>query len=170
MIVISIHLMLWFNHSKPIGAKVHIKFQYILCCGSTISVMFRAFRALKFQYILCCGSTLYVHARNMYGIVFQYILCCGSTVFADNSISKIIISIHLMLWFNWVMILVFGLAIAISIHLMLWFNQDKKQNQKRKKSFQYILCCGSTSFKFNFWRDFFNFNTSYVVVQRSCWY
>ena len=77
--LISIHLMLWFNSFFLFGTSF-IK---------------------KFQYILCCGSTLYVHARNMHGIIFQYILCCGSTpVLIPFPTIIINISIHLMLWFN----------------------------------------------------------------------
>ena len=49
-----------------------------------------------------------------------------------------------MLRFNLCGISAKNYAWIISIHLMLRFNQDKKQTQKRKKIFQYILCYGST--------------------------
>mgnify|MGYP001623285877 CR=1 FL=1 len=101
---ISIHLMLWFN-GMTINQYTHmgIEFQYILCCGSTEFERANASVYIKFQYILCCGST-------------YFILCYYYAV--------IMISIHLMLWFNWYF---------LYIYILNW-------------EFQYILCCGSTKY------------------------
>ena len=79
----------------------------------------------KFQYILCCGSTiteLEVEARETR---FQYILCCGSTPFGNCRIPEKNISIHLMLRFNFKNQLPYAQFIGISIHLMLRFNLEK---------------------------------------------
>ena len=57
LIVISIHLMLRFNSVEQIKAMFLLKFQYILCYGSTRHVSACAHAKTLFQYILCYGST-----------------------------------------------------------------------------------------------------------------
>ena len=120
-----------------------IKFQYILCYGSTGAKDQNGLPIFKFQYILCYGSTQsaskfslwnlnfntsYVTVqRLMSGIEqqvneFQYILCYGSTTFP------------------------------------LWKLSGNK--------FQYILCYGSTGKIATWRRSHLDFNTSYVTVQR----
>ena len=98
-----------------------------------------------------------------------------------------VISIHLMLWFNWIRSHGIILRLCISIHLMLWFNSHCWVRGKYGKTisihlmlwfnhagiiaynyfhtFQYILCCGSTFFHGFVMKYSFDFNTSYVVVQ-----
>ena len=76
--LISIHLMLWFNLKKIPKPSLIITFQYILCCGSTKA------------YPLCTAfvsdfNTSYVVVQRLYNLRRLY---------------GIIISIHLMLWFN----------------------------------------------------------------------
>ena len=39
--------------------NVHLQFQYILCCGSTLWYSIKGGDFLAFQYILCCGSTFF---------------------------------------------------------------------------------------------------------------
>ena len=102
--------------------------------------------------------------------------------------SSYLISIHLMLWFNFIRNLVYDNPHIISIHLMLWFNYKVHFLPYTTNAFQYILCCGSTStktiiknipknisihlmlwFNHNFHGNAlyqYHFNTSYVVVQQ----
>ena len=97
---ISIHLMLRFNKKARWYLEKAIKFQYILCYGSTVfnrnfshrkshfntsyvtvqpNLKPKTNSSKKFQYILCYGSTF----KKTIGIrtpqEFQYILCYGST-------------------------------------------------------------------------------------------
>ena len=98
---ISIHLMLRFNKKARWYLEKAIKFQYILCYGST--VFNRNFSHRKshfntsyvtvqrsltigvssnlatFQYILCYGSTSISPNFCLSVFRFQYILCYGST-------------------------------------------------------------------------------------------
>ena len=96
-------------------------------------------------------NTSYVMVQLLYELTkhanaeFQYILCYGSTLYSLRKWIKIIISIHLMLWFNVVNFLKGLVNFLISIHLMLWFNIY--YNPKKTIKFK-------------------NFNTSYVMVQR----
>ena len=76
------------------------------------------------------------------------------------------ISIHLMLWFNVIVKCPSSFQPKISIHLMLWFNTLTATFTNSLLTFQYILCCGSTPKKQNLLFCFWNFNTSYVVVQQ----
>ena len=78
-LIISIHLMLWFNFLLREFGMSDISFQYILCYGSTFRLLIVLKEFKGFQYILCYGST-------------------NPTYFLKSS--KILISIHLMLWFN----------------------------------------------------------------------
>ena len=48
---------------------------------------------------------------------------------------------------------------------MLLFNREKLFKKRVKNKFQYILCYYSTKIKKNFNRIFYNFNTSYVIIQ-----
>ena len=49
---------------------------------------------------------------------------------------------------------------------MLWFNEHQNLVKEPQKSFQYILCCGSTrASEMGISKNGY-FNTSYVVVQR----
>ena len=77
------------------------------------------------------------------------------------------ISIHLMLWFNSALATPVLIVTAISIHLMLWFNQSNGGDYLVLSTFQYILCCGSTFLIKKICLLKLNFNTSYVVVQRN---
>ena len=99
--VISIHLMLWFNFLLREFGMSDISFQYILCYGSTFRLLIVLKEFKGFQYILCYGST-------------------NPTYFLKSS--KILISIHLMLWFNNNRKVPVPKPPQISIHLMLWFN------------------------------------------------
>mgnify|MGYP006935865280 CR=1 FL=1 len=51
---------------------------------------------------------------------------------------------------------------------MLLFNREKLFKKRVKNKFQYILCYYSTKIKKNFNRIFYNFNTSYVIIQPMC--
>ncbi len=75
-----------------------------------------------FQYILCYGSTGIVLFPPFVFLSFQYILCYGSTLLFRNFLPVDLISIHLMLRFN------YG-----------WYS-----NIWIRRKFQYILCYGST--------------------------
>ena len=76
----------------------------------------------KFQYILCCGSTIppfyyfvaFLDFNTSYVVVQQTL---NRTDCGRNRIS-----IHLMLWFNSKTRSTMWYAFRISIHLMLWFN------------------------------------------------
>ena len=72
-----------------------------------------------------------------------------------------------MLWFNCFIVHHLGNFVSISIHLMLWFNRASDWKAGSHWTFQYILCCGSTIIKKFIFNLRKNFNTSYVVVQRS---
>ena len=93
--------MLWFNYSKSIthqNAKYFntsyvmvqlgktvitlsaVRFQYILCYGSTVLLAINTDYERPFQYILCYGSTFFFVQGNIQTLQFQYILCYGSTV------------------------------------------------------------------------------------------
>ena len=118
---ISIHLMLRFNLTVPNVKGFFLRFQYILCCGST-AYSSDLYRRTGFQYILCCGSTLLWLSNQSFRLLFQYILCCGSTDSMLHGKSTI-------------------------------------------RGFQYILCCGSTRILALILALIFHFNTSYVAVQ-----
>ena len=98
---ISIHLMLRFNYTVDEIYHILVRFQYILCYGSTVNFLKGLVNFLGFQYILCYGSTEFKTAKSLYVIAFQYILCYGSTLyFLYSRQGRDIISIHLMLRFN----------------------------------------------------------------------
>ena len=135
--------MLWFNDYFNFLLDKKIAFQYILCCGSTPFNTLFLLLLLSFQYILCCGSTAF---KDTYVTISQY-FNTSYVVVQRNQRNRTVfcttISIHLMLWFN------------IVRGYILWF----------KWLFQYILCCGSTSFCLIYQAWYQYFNTSYVVVQ-----
>ena len=71
--------MLRFNLQAFLYIVAIVKFQYILCYGSTYKKKRLKPSFYKFQYILCYGST---PKKVFYKIIqkkFQYILCYGST-------------------------------------------------------------------------------------------
>ena len=70
-----------------------------------------------------------------------------------------------MLWFNFQVLIFFSILILISIHLMLWFNYVGKSTFVDGIEFQYILCYGSTALLNQGLTLAGNFNTSYVMVQ-----
>ena len=136
--------MLWFNPLILLHPSLSILFQYILCCGST-RLAHKCPACLHiFQYILCCGSTTDRVPSSSGAFLFQYILCCGSTLrvltgsasgsyfntsyvvvqhsFIISIKYGVMISIHLMLWFNVALVFRSLVNCIISIHLMLWFN------------------------------------------------
>ena len=99
---ISIHLMLWFNFSlvTTLVGRIAISIHLMLWFNGT-GLAFDG-EPMEFQYILCCGSTFYVLSYTGMRVGFQYILCCGST--QDEKYRMVLdrgISIHLMLWFNY---------------------------------------------------------------------
>ena len=98
----------------------------------------------SFQYILCCGSTIKQLLKYAPLSIFQYILCCGSTKHNLHAKKQ---------------------RLRISIHLMLWFNFVPFHAYSVSFTFQYILCCGSTCSAAKFTKKQYDFNTSYVVVQ-----
>ena len=124
--------MLWFNLSLEERIIDCLKFQYILCYGSTCFYSIKDYDITEFQYILCYGSTtskilsfhstsnISIHLMLWFNLIkdfkktnlcrFQYILCYGSTNLYIGLLSNLgIISIHLMLWFNhcWYVIAIF---------------------------------------------------------------
>ena len=68
--------MLWFNGEDQVKFKVIKRFQYILCCGSTIFIFHKKIPPKIFQYILCCGSTyrLRVSNQNMKNFNTSYVV------------------------------------------------------------------------------------------------
>ena len=99
-IFISIHLMLRFNSLKEAVEWLVYPFQYILCCGSTLNMLFSWILRVNFNtsYVAVqprVRNTPYLikkisihlmlrfnlHCKNNHTLefVFQYILCCGST-------------------------------------------------------------------------------------------
>ena len=158
--------MLWFNTNIGAYLSAYLRFQYILCCGSTILIQKVWYLLVKFQYILCCGSTL--NALNMAAIDkyisihlmlwfnncrgnglqhtngFQYILCCGSTKKCRKTQNG---------WEKFQYILCCGSTVP------------KITDMVGKVVFQYILCCGSTLMFYYSPTLIPDFNTSYVVVQ-----
>ena len=131
-----------------------LEFQYILCCGSTISVMFNAFSVLIFQYILCCGSTKFPSPFVPTYLEFQYILCCGSTflvirvgtklsefqyILCCGSTLYFLYPTFASVYFNTSYVAVqhdtgklHRKTMGISIHLMLRFNHLELQRMKNK--------------------------------------
>ena len=97
---ISIHLMLWFNPDFSKSYSVVLGFQYILCYGSTIPTFFITILIINF-------NTSYVMVQPHSGAGVK-------------------------------------LLHFISIHLMLWFNFVKTNSAPKIEIFQYILCYGST--------------------------
>ena len=141
---ISIHPMLRFNYlinNNFVGAK---KFQYILCYGSTkrrsgqrnfvqnfntsyVTVQPQARRQnhraqAKFQYILCYGSTWEIFFQDMLKRYFNTSYVTVQHICNSQGKWKLLISIHPMLRFNLLLLIVFV----------------------KKYKFQYILCYGST--------------------------
>ena len=102
-IFISIHLMLRFNSLKEAVEWLVYPFQYILCCGSTLNMLFSWILRVNF-------NTSYVavqpRVRNTPYLIKK-------------------ISIHLMLRFNFQKMEGFFCYVRISIHLMLRFNLIK---------------------------------------------
>ena len=76
---ISIHPMLRFNPFPKWELLNVIKFQYILCYGSTYDDSMLHGKSTIFQYILCYGSTGLIICSSRNNSIFQYILCYGST-------------------------------------------------------------------------------------------
>ena len=64
---------------EEINCRPQLKFQYILCYGSTAICGYAARLAYIFQYILCYGSTAFLRGGYDANSGFQYILCYGST-------------------------------------------------------------------------------------------
>ena len=85
--------------------RMRAKFQYILCCGSTLDCTIFWFVLKKFQYILCCGSTS-IYTRPFFTSTYFN----TSYVAVQRGDIKCLdffyfISIHLMLRFNfWIVI------------------------------------------------------------------
>ena len=151
---------------KTTNAKDKTAFQYILCYGSTSNSNLTITDSGIFQYILCYGSTSNSNLTITDSGIFQYILCYGSTtgrlrdtiagfhfntsyVTVQHFMYAIafdlkIISIHLMLRFNFVYSNLLSIPQYISIHLMLRFNPLSYPDSKEHFIFQYILCYGST--------------------------
>ena len=63
--------MLWFNEMALNGASKSKIFQYILCCGSTVTVWETVQALSEFQYILCCGSTKCFVSIDILGLNFN---------------------------------------------------------------------------------------------------
>ena len=142
---ISIHPMLRFNMYPHSGSCIKRNFNTsyvtVQLCGIGLRLVIR----IKFQYILCYGSTVfaiyasyaYPNFNTSYVTVqrcsaarasskrgrFQYILCYGSTRSQCSAYSR---------------------QNSISIHPMLRFNVELYTNKKDLDAFQYILCYGST--------------------------
>ena len=121
--VISIHPMLRFNLTVPNVSGLVLKFQYILCYGSTYLINNNFVGAKKFQYILCYGSTIIPFPIIIIPFLFQYILCYGST-FVMATEKEILFN------FN-----------TSYVTVQLWMFQQSTQTGSK---FQYILCYGST--------------------------
>ena len=80
--------MLRFNVGSSTFLTSLTSFQYILCYGSTIIILFFHVLNFKFQYILCYGSTFFSNGLLVLSLLFQYILCYGSTIGDDTSAIK----------------------------------------------------------------------------------
>ena len=76
------------------------------------------------------------------------------------------ISIHLMLRFNFVVLVLTGDYVEFQYILCYGSTQFVVPSTKPQKGFQYILCYGSTLPKSVPRSTLENFNTSYVTVQR----
>ena len=61
--------MLWFNVLEIAKYSAKGKFQYILCCGSTVLEIAKYSAKGVFQYILCCGST-FIKNGNMVEVIY----------------------------------------------------------------------------------------------------
>ena len=71
--------MLRFNHVGLIFVRMILLFQYILCCGSTVLVLFGWQRQENFNTSYVAVQLLASKNKSGLLILFQYILCCGST-------------------------------------------------------------------------------------------
>ena len=97
---ISTHLMLRFNLNHSLSVNKMPKFQYILCCGSTIIVLMNWLVLINFNtsYVAVQRSPKVMHASrkeyfNTSYVAVQLPITCQK--FIKNKIS-----IHLMLRFN----------------------------------------------------------------------
>ena len=138
--------MLRFNNALETKYRVLNVFQYILCYGSTGSLYWKPRRERKFQYILCYGSTSSSFIIIKIIKKFQYILCYGSTVAKTYQPNY---QQHFNTSYVTVQPSLTCLEIVlnkISIHPMLRFNHLHIVLSNGLVVFQYILCYGSTVF------------------------
>ena len=165
---VSIHLMLQFITKPAHATAVQSAFQYISCCSlssikqysyrivgsfNTSHVVVYHFATyvvinnIRFQYISCCSlsyaSPIYKHQPH----TFQYISCC---------------SLSLKLSINKSEKSVFQYISCCSLSLLLL------QQRMPEQQFQYISCCSLSISLLLFSLSKYCFNTSHVVVYRSC--
>ena len=143
--VISIHLMLWFNLCDFLQGIQLIIFQYILCCGSTMSTNTTKDKNSYF-------NTSYVVVQQHHLKTLQNLKS---------------ISIHLMLWFNITVFLWDNISIKRFQYILCCGSTIK--NTKTTLSFSNF----NTSYvvvqpQLSLYKSILNqhFNTSYVVVQQ----
>ena len=139
--------MLRFNAERMTRFMPYIKFQYILCYGSTLRENSKLNSHIRFQYILCYGSTLFCFLVLFGYETFQYILCYGSTGFKACDISATFISIHPMLRFN--------------------YNLRFLNTPRPDFNTSYVTVQLDHVYKLNM--TILYFNTSYVTVQLGFW-
>ena len=156
--------MLWFYMEFTGQIKGISKFQYISCYGSMAKGRTINNKWLVFQYISCYGSIiciikicLYIPYFNTSHVMVLY----GRLPKMQN---RILISIHLMLWFYAGYSVKSIILQEISIHLMLWFYGVEFEHYRVVELFQYISCYGSIFIHDMRILIHYNFNTSHVMV------
>ena len=145
-----------------------LKFQYILCYGSSRVYYTIEKRYVKFQYILCYGSSQGISDDLFQKAIFQYILCYGSSGTEDMpsdaecnfNTSYVTVLLYLSKY------------ITVITHLFQYILCYGSSNTNKTYDgdftiFQYILCYGSSYFSLILCISFTHFNTSYVTVLRS---
>ena len=122
----------------------YIKFQYILCYGSTLKRIW--ILPLKTYF-----NTSYVTVQLLLVLIWLWMFSNFNTSYVTvqlNFLNKSnllsVISIHLMLRFNFNNAVHIPNINKISIHLMLRFNAKEEKPVILLLEFQYILCYGST--------------------------
>ena len=113
--------MLWFNSYTYFGLDLIATFQYILCYGST-SLWCRGWFGRIISIHLMLWFNFYQNLSYEPTKQFQYILCYGSTLITLNvgSIENDFNTSYVMV--QRCLIKTISPSIIISIHLMLWFN------------------------------------------------
>ena len=97
--LVSIHLMLLFIQCVDAIKGGNYEFQYISCYSLSQTQSVDKDHRVPFQYI-SCYSLSYMSGQDGYVItMFQYISCYSLSCYTHRKVSRVCVSIHLMLLF-----------------------------------------------------------------------